>query len=551
MEVPLRIRPMTSHSSQIEPPSRVRTPVVPDLAAPLGTRARQAALEALGTSDEPIHGFDDPLGRRVDVDVVIVGAGPGGAATARVLAQAGLDVLMLEDGPAQSRFKPSWANVARYHYQEDYLMVAEGPVPLPVAAGRGVGGGSLVNSAICFRTPPHVLEHWADSLDDPRFGPEAMAAVYEEIEARINVVPVTADIAGENNLLVERGVRKLGLEGGLLRRNAPGCVGCGICNLGCPTGGKFSVDKNLILDARLLGARVQADCRVETVLVEEGRAVGVVGRLRHPETRVVGPTIEVRAKAVVLSAGAIGTPRLLHHCGIAKDLGPVGATLHLHPGSGVLGLCDFPVHMWRGATQGAYVYDPANPKVLPHTFNAPPEVFIAQSGAVGAEAKRLLGDLNNMCGLGVMISDSGVGSVGAMKSGRAKIKYTWNPQDLVDLKEGMVVSGDVLLAGGAREVFALRYKPERHTSIDSLRAEMDRTELADLTLYASHPMGTSPMGMDPETSVLDRTGRSHRMPGLYMADAGIFPSSLGVNPQLTTMTLSTVLAAGWAEELAG
>ncbi len=543
---------MTFPAAEIEPPLRIDAPeVVPDLAARLGTRARQAALEARGVSDEAIHGFDDPLGPREDVDVVIVGAGPGGASAARVLSQAGLDVLMLEDGPARSRFRSAWGNAARYHYQEDYLMVAEGPVPLPVAAGRGVGGGSLVNSAICFRSPRHVLEHWADLLDDARFAPDAMAEVYAEIEARIEVVPVGEAIAGENNLLVERGVRKLGLEGGLLRRNAPDCIGCGICNIGCPTGGKFSVDKNLILDARRLGARVQADCRVQEVLVEGGRAVGVVGRLRHPDTRAEGPTLEVRAKAVVLCAGAIGTPRLLHSCGVADRLGPVGETLHLHPGSGVLGLCDFPVHMWRGATQGAYVHDRANPKVLPHTFNAPPEVFIAQSGAVGAEAKKMLSELNHLCGLGVMVSDDGVGSVRAMKSGRAKIKYTWNPKDLQILKDGMVLSGRVLLAGGAREVFALRHQAGRHTDAESLQAEMDRTELADLTLYASHPMGTSPMGPDPETSVVDRTGRAHRMEGLYMADAGVFPSSLGVNPQLTTMTLSTVLAAGWAEELVG
>ena len=543
---------MSFPASEIEPPDRDRDAVVaPDPHAPLGSRARQAAAEEiLGRDPEPIRGFEDPLPPRVEADVVIVGAGPGGGAAARVLSQAGLRVVMLEDGPSRSRFKSSWANVARYHFQEDYLMVAEGPVPLPVAAGRGVGGGSLVNSAICFRSPRYVLEHWADLLDDGRFAPDAMARVYEEIESRIDVVPVSADIAGENNLLVERGVRALGLEGGLLRRNAPGCVGCGICNLGCPTGGKFSVDKNLIFDARRLGTRVQADCRVERVLVEDGRAVGVVGRLRHPESRVEGATVEVRARAVVLSAGAIGTPRLLHYCGVAADLGPVGETLSLHPGSGILGRCSTPIHMWRGATQGAYVHDPEHPKVLPHTFNAPPEVFIAQAGVVGAEAKKLLGELNYLCGLGVMVSDSGIGSVKATRGGRAKISYQWNPDDVVALKDGIVLSGKVLLAGGADEVFALRYQPGRHRTVESLQAEMDATALEDMTLYASHPMGTSPMGPDPETSVLNAQGKAHRMDGLYMADAGVFPSSLGVNPQLTTMTLSTVLAAGWAEELA-
>ncbi len=499
-----------------------------------------------------IRGFDDAL-PKYEVDAVIVGAGPGGAAVARQLAAAGWSTLIIEDGTRVSRFRPSWANSVRYHFQEFGTMIAEGSVPFPVMAGKGVGGGSLVNSAICFRTPEDVLHEWADLLQDDRYRPDAIHPIYAEIEERIEVLAVTEDIAGENNMIVARGVKAMGppLQGGLLNRNTPRCIGCGICNFGCPVGGKASVDMNLIADARRDGCQIQAECRVIDVLVQDGRAVGVIGQLHDPDTRQEHGTVQVRAKVVVLSAGAIGTPRLLHQCGLAKDLGPVGDKLHLHPGSGVLGRCDFDVHMWKGATQGAYAWSPEEPKILPHTFNVPPEAFVSVSGLVGHEAKVALAGINRICGLGVMISDHGTGSVRTSKNGRAKLRYEWAADDVATLKRGMVLSAQILLAGGAREVRATGHGCGWHTTAEALQAEIADLPLSAFILYSAHPMGTNPMGLDPKTSVVNSRGKAHGLDGLYIADAGIFPTSLGVNPQLTTMTLGTMIGRAIAQDEAG
>ena len=128
-----------------------------------------------------------PHDRTETVDVVIVGSGPGGAAVARVLAGAGARVLVLEEGPPEQRFGLNQAQVMRHHMQEGGAMVARGNAYTPIAAGRGVGGGSLINSAIAWRCPDGVLGAWVDLLRDDRFAADRMRPVYDELWELLNI----------------------------------------------------------------------------------------------------------------------------------------------------------------------------------------------------------------------------------------------------------------------------------------------------------------------------------------------------------------------------
>lgn len=495
-----------------------------------------------------IRDHTDPLPMDHRCDAVVVGAGPGGAAVARQLALAGWSVVVVEEGPPTSRFRPSFAHASRYHYQEDGQMIAMGSSPLPVMAGRGVGGGSLINGGIVFRTPDHVLERWARDLHDERLQPANLGPVFDEIEQLIEVSPPPPGMEGEHNRIVVRGVKALGLEGGYIQRNAPRCVGCGICNVGCPVGGKASVDLNLIAEARQHGCVVQADAHVERLLLQGDRAEGVAGTLLDTDTRQPFGTFRIRAKVVVLAAGAIGTPRLLWADGLARRLGPVGEQLHLHPGTAVLAWREEPVHWTFGAMQGAWAHDPEHPHVLPHTFNVPPDVLVSQSGKVGRAAKEVLMDFQHYCGLGVMVSDKGHGSVRARRDGTAKLSYSWDDHDLDVLKAGMVLSARILFAGGVERVTATAYGLGWYRDADSLQRALQHVDAPAFTTYSAHPMSTCQMGTDLGGSVVNRRGRAHRLPGLYIADASVFPSSLGVNPQLTTMALATLVGRSIVED---
>jgi choline dehydrogenase-like flavoprotein len=480
-------------------------------------------------------------------DVVIVGSGPGGAAAARTLAEGGKKVIVLEEGPAKPNFRPNQQHTMRYHMQEKGQMLAQGDLIFPVAAGRGVGGGSLINSAICWRAPDAVLRGWIPELNgDDRYSPEHLAPIYEELEALLGIADTPEEVWGENNAIVIRGANALGLNGRPLKRNTPGCVGCGICNFGCPSGGKASVDRNLIPMAIAAGAIVQGDVKVDHLLYEDGKMKGVSGTVRNPDSEEVVGELTILADIVIVAAGGIGSPRLFHHTGMAHHLGPAcGQNLHLHPGNAVFGLCDHEVHMWKGATQGAYFKDPELPEILPHTISLDPGALLLAMGGIGAQAKEMMALLPRMCGCLVMVTDKGSGSVGSTNDGRASITYWWDEDDIRLTKLGMLRTAEVLVAGGAKRLLVPIHGVGWVDSVDELREKMADKGLRDfLVMYSSHPTGTCHMGVDPETSVVRPDGRAHHIEGLYIADSSLFPSALGVNPQLTTMAMATVIAKG-------
>ncbi len=520
----------------------------PATGAGLSSAPRIPAYPAPGPSVifAPCHadGFDAVgAGRELTCDVVIVGSGPGGASAARVLAEGGLKVVVLEEGPPQSRFRPNQANTARYHMQEGGAMVARGQSMFPVAAGRGVGGGTLINSALSFRTPDAVLQEWEDVLSDPFWGLSNVGEALDEVSEIVGVCITPEEIAGGNNLLIKRGIDALGLEGGMAPRSTPGCKGCGICNYGCPTMGKASTNLTFLPRAVNAGALIQADTKITEVLVEGGRAVGVRGRAYHPDTGAAGGEVVVRAPRVILSAGAIGTPRLLWHAGLAQRMGPaVGEGLHIHPGSAVLGVAEEVIELWKGATQGAFFHHPDLPGVLPHTFTAPPEVCLTAAGFIGDRLQAGLDMLPHLCGLIVLVSDKGSGRVRATADGRADITYDFAPTDLDRAKAGLIESAKVLMAGGAYEITAPIFGLGRYRSVNEFADALADRVVTDLVMYSAHPMSSCRMGTDPASSVINPFAEAHGIPGLFIADASIFPTSIGVNPQLTTMACGTLIA---------
>ena len=484
---------------------------------------------------------------RKDVDVAVVGAGPGGLCAAHVLAKAGMSVVVLEAGqywPIKS-FKRDQTWATTHLFQEQGARFATGNSLTPIASGRGVGGGTLINSGICFRTPDRVLDEWHEEFGVEIWSPDRRDEQFAEVEEAIGVAPTSPAVAGGNTEVAKRGFERMGVEHAYMPRNMPGCVGCGTCQTGCPVGGKASSDLNWLPQMLRDGGELYADTRVEEILMDGDRAVGVRGTTRLPESNDEVAEITVDADRVVLACGAIYTPMMLQRQGLANSSGQVGRNLHIHPGVSVLAHMPDDVEIWQGATQGYYAHHPEEEDIIAETFSAPAEALFTPGSEIGYDGMEFLYKLPQLAGCGIMIRDSTSGYV-EPNGWKADITYFFNNDDCEKLRKGFLFIVDMFFEAGAESVKPLLNRAEFWSSRQRTRSAILRSNApGDYTLYASHPHGTCRMSADPDRGVVRPSdGQTHDVENLHVTDASVFPSAPGVNPQITIMATSLQLARG-------
>ena len=481
-----------------------------------------------------------------EADVVVMGAGAGGAAAAAALAERGLDVLVVEAGshwdPSDFQQDSAWAY--RNLYDGYGSRMAVGNTVIPVPGGRGVGGSTLINSAICFRTPEPVLREWSERYGCHRLTVDAMAPRLDRVWKTIGVTINPVEVQRNNNLIFKLGADRLGLPGQWMARSAPGCQGCGVCYLGCPTGGKLSVDRSFLAEALRTGnVRVHADCRVEGVETRGGRVAAISGVTIDPRTRSPAGAFEVRARRFLLSAGPVGSPRFLMSQGLS-DRGVCGDNLHLHPASGMLARFEQEIRPWDGVMQGFYV-DRWDRGYLMQTYaTSPDQTYLGMPYAFGDTLLAMIRDLSHMAMAGPLVHDED--STGRVTP--SGMTYFVGDGDRRKLIAGLRECAEVFFAAGATEVYAGVVGSQPIRDLSQIPVVLhDDIPARRLYLYASHPMGTCRMGDDPSSSVVDPDGRVWGWDNLYVADASVFPTSLGVNPQVTTMAIGLTVAEALSE----
>lgn len=492
---------------------------------------------------------------RPRAEVVVVGTGAGGAVAGAELQRAGHRVLFLEAGGAFDtkdfrRRSLLWSTSRMYASRGVQVSVGEPVILIP--SGRGVGGSTLINSGICFRPPDERLVEWSARTGDERLLPEAMRPFVDEIWRRIGVMRTHPGIGRRHNMLFREGLERLGVEHAWMDRNAPGCIGCGICHLGCPSGGKASVDKAILPEALHHGAEVRTRARVEGILIEGGRARGVEVAVLDDDDRPLG-LLRVDADLVILAGSALGTPLILEASGVERP--GLGEHLALHPGAGAVAEFDEPVIMWDGIPQGYWGRCPDDERVLLETITVGPAELFGLFGRAGSAGLRMAERFRFFAMGGGMLRDEANGRVslsgdkapGQVSEGFSpKIRYRVSARDLESMKAAMRAVTRAYFLAGARRVCPLIHPLvfyEREA--DALRAIDAVTAVTDLAhVHASHPHGTCRMGPKegPYAGVVDADGNVHGIEGLYVMDGSIFPTTLGVNPQVTIMSLSLALA---------
>jgi choline dehydrogenase-like flavoprotein len=437
--------------------------------------------------------------------------------------------------------------------------------PIKPLMWNGVGGSTINWAAHVPRLHPSDFKSLDGNGDGWPISYTDLEPYYDEIEAAMGVSGLAGDPAyppkraprlpplpiGRLGSTAARAFNSLGWHWwpsdaaitSVAHGSRPACNNAGPCLIGCPTAAKWSADLELVPGAVRRGVDLRTGCVAQRIVVEGGRATGVV------YSDASGREIEQPAPHVVVAANGIGTARLLLASGMARDPdGPIGRHLMFHPIAYARGMFKEELDGPRGPV-GVSIYSHEFYEPRPgRTFSGALQLQITRENSLlqqalrvepawGAEAQRQLReefrhslpvmvvaedrpDPANRVSLTKDLEPDGVPGV--------RIDYTLPDDARRALDFGLDRAEELLRAAGAYRVV--------------------RVPLAPYTGW--HLLGTARMGDDPKTSVTDRRGRLHDVPNVLVADGSLFPTAGAVNPGVTIGALALRIADGLALDAA-
>ncbi len=523
--------------------------VAPEVEEQIGFSA--SCRLADGSLPEPAGplGETEPAGDGEECDVVIVGSGAGGAVAAATLAEAGLDVIVLEAGEGFNResYPEEPLDAIASLYRDGGLTIAEGRPAIPVPVARTVGGTTVVNSGTCFRAPDPVLEEWSQ-----RFGVDWATDLSEEFAAAeqfLRVTPLDPEQMGRNGQLAMEGSAAIGASGGPISRNAGNCVQCSSCPFGCEIDAKRGMHVSYLPRAVAAGARLRTGVEAQRVVVEDGRATGVSCTAASPPGGPGPPSkarhYTVRARrATIIAGGALGTPELLLRSGLGGR--QVGRNLHIHPACWVGARYAEEVRGWDGVMQSYYIDQWEPQRLLLEATFTPLAFGGAWLPGVGRAHQRSMLDFGHIGSIGVHLSDQSSGQVDLTNAGELRARYKLTRDDADRLTFGIARAAEIHFAAGAHEVYPNIARVGTLTPNKLAAFESTRFKPSELRLEAFHPMGTARISAESD-GVCASDGSVHDATNLYVADASLFPTSVGVNPMMTVIAFAARIAAELAK----
>jgi choline dehydrogenase-like flavoprotein len=480
------------------------------------------------------------------VDYVVVGSGAGGAAAAVTLARAGRSVAIVEAGAWRDpEHYPSTAYGGMRDLMDDWgAQVAMGRALWPVVQARTMGGTTVINSAICVRTPEDIFEQWAKEhgvtgLRDP------VLAAQTRVEVDLHVEEVPLKARGRSNTLAKESGDKLGwTDSHWIHRYAKNCEGTGQCLQGCRTGAKQSTNLNYVPETRAKGGLILSCAPVERVLLQGTKATGVTGTFVHPATKQQGARFTVHAtRGVVMAASVTWSPVLLMRSGVQSKV--LGHFFRSHPGTGIFGCYPEPVDMNVGTTQGwASIAFRDQPGFKLETLAIPPELVASRFSGGGVELMKRLEEYRHVAMWCMGVRADTVGSIETSRfNHRPVVKYDFTPGDMKKLRDGLYLLARQHVAAGATAVIpGVSSLPFKLQANEIHRIDQASLDPRHYIAILSHLFGGCVMGKDPARSVTDEKGRVHGYQHLVVADASVIPTNLGVNPQHTIMGLAMTFA---------
>jgi len=425
-------------------------------------------------------------------DYIVVGTGPGGATVAKELASQNKHILIIEYGPRTST--TGFTKITKL-FNEQYTIEN-----IPIGRARLLGGSSYIAMGNAVTPPPRIIRDWGIDLSEE----------LESAQKDLRVNPMPNQLMGTGTRRINEAAASLGYE----MKPTPKCVdftkctACGMCMFGCPQSAKWT-SLEFVDEAVRKGAHLMLDTEITGVTQENGEVTGVIGSSQ-------GRKVEFKAHNVVLAAGALETPRILENSGVNG----AGEGLSLDVFQATYGYTK-DCGMNNEIILATYLDELIEEKEL---FTAPYMYvpFLIAQGSKGLGrfnrsvfniarnfAKGLSIDTGRLLGLMTKIRDESTGRV--LLDGT--INKTLTVDDKAKLDEAHEINKDILIAAGAGADTIFKTQCE-----------------------AGHPACTAAIGR-----VVD-VNQECDIGGLFVSDASVFPSPLGMPPILTIVAISKRLA---------
>ncbi|MGD8867828.1 MAG: GMC family oxidoreductase [Gemmatimonadales bacterium] len=491
--------------------------------------------------------------KEIAYDVVIVGSGAGGGTVAQELAPLcddGVRIVVLEKGPRlrDDEFTGREIEMAEVLYDESGgFLTADGSMSL--AMGRGYGGSTIVYTGTSLLAPERVIRRW----DIPGLSFDEVQRRTHKFIDQNSVHLLHDDAINDNNKLFVRGCRRLGYRAEQFPVNVSGCKGSSLCNLGCPNAAKQGTNRVQLPRAEKAGVEVVTRCEVLRV---EDRAV--VARVEAKSNGAPGEPsawppgdYRIRARLVILCAGAVHTPALLLRSRIPVSSRRVGHGFTCHPALILVAEHAEPITNFVGHPKSFYLDQFAEQDgfVLETCMYFPFTTAKSLSGFGESHAyfMRAFPRLQMILVLAIDHANAD-NRVRIDRQGGPVVDYSFTPGVRNALAKGTVTSARIFFAAGARRVHVpLAAAPTLGAAnaerIESIVDE-GRIRSGSVTVSAAHLQGGCAMGRTAADSVTDPYGQVHGVPWLFVADASLFPDAVEINPYLTIMALADRVAEG-------
>jgi len=482
-------------------------------------------------------------GAVVECDVLIVGSGPGGALTAALLAEAGLDVLVVEDGsdlPVESS-EPYTLEEMDQKYRSGGLTTTFGDTKVTYIEGRCVGGASEINAALYHRPLGRTLRDWQLKFQIDDFDPDQVWPFFEANEANMEIsgrpgglgpaskkLKAGADALGWSSTEIERFWKYERDEGGGWRDQ------------------RQSMSRTFVPRARAAGARLLADTRVTSLVHERGRAV----EARAHTARAGGPPrpVTVRFRDAFVCAGAVQTPLLLRRSRLTQN---IGESLRLHPMVRVAARFPdaFNDPSWGVPVQQVDEFKPN--LTLGCSHSSLPHVALWLAGQV-PEKRAKLRTWEHMAVFYVAAVGTGTGTVRPLPLiDEPLVRLDVTDTDLSLMGEGLYRLGQLLFAAGATEIYSPLEGGPVITAPAGLRDLRGGVRHGSVNVTTIHLFSSCPMGEDARACATDSFGKLRGLSNVWLNDASLLPLSPAVNPQGTVMAIARRNARRYLDERAG